>query len=180
MKCSVMAASLAVVFALASAPAYAKHHHHSKRATSALSVAGGCSTDNSGRIACYNAAPASGAEGLKGLVPNSPSRGVRQASLGASGDPRPKAWCGWWLRHYLGVADRAYNRASQWIHYGTNAHGPGSGVIVVWWHHVGIITGGSMDHWVVKSGNDGHAVQERERSLRGVIAYRLPNGIALR
>jgi hypothetical protein len=84
------------------------------------------------------------------------------------------------MRHYLGVADRAYNLARNWARYGTPVSGPEIGAIVVWRHHVGQITGRTGGGWIVKSGNDGHAVRERERSLRGVIAYRVPNGIALR
>jgi hypothetical protein len=26
-------------------------------------------------------------------------------------DIRPRAWCGWWMRQQLGVADRAFNLA---------------------------------------------------------------------
>lgn len=96
----------------------------------------------------------------------------------APGDPRPSAWCGWWLRQHLGVADRLYNLARAWARYGQPAHGPGEGVIVVWRHHVGIITGRADGQWIVKSGNDGHAVRERPRSLAGVIAFRQPNGMA--
>lgn len=95
-------------------------------------------------------------------------------------DPRPSRWCGWWMRHHLGVSDKAGNLARWWAGYGSKAHGPSVGVIVVWRHHVGIITGRSDSGWVVKSGNDGHRVRERERSLRGVIAYRWPNGYAMR
>lgn len=96
-------------------------------------------------------------------------------------DPRPRAWCGWWLRQYLGVKDRAGNLARWWADFGTRASGPAVGVIVVWARgrgrgHVGIITGRTDSGWIVKSGNDGHAVRERERSLRGVIAYRWPHG----
>jgi hypothetical protein len=93
-------------------------------------------------------------------------------------DVRPRAWCGWQMRQWLGVADRSGNLARWWARYGTNAHGPAVGAIVVWSHHVGIITGRTDSGWVVKSGNDGRAVRERERSLRGVIAYRWPNRYA--
>lgn len=95
---------------------------------------------------------------------------------GNRADPRPRAWCGWFMRQYLGVKDRAGNLARWWAHFGTPAHGPAIGVLVVWRHHVGIITGRTDGGWIVKSGNDGHAVRERERSLRGVIAYRWPHG----
>ena len=91
-------------------------------------------------------------------------------------DPRPSRWCGWAMRQWLGVKDRAGNLARWWAGFGSPAHGPAVGVIVVWRHHVGIITGRSDSGWIVKSGNDGHAVRERERSLRGVIAYRWPHG----
>lgn len=87
-------------------------------------------------------------------------------------DPRPARWCGWWLRQHLGVSDRSLNLARNWARYGSNANGPGYGVIVVWRHHVGIITGSTATGWIVKSGNDGGRVRERERNLRGVIAYR--------
>lgn len=95
-----------------------------------------------------------------------------EAPIVGGRDPRPRSWCGWWLRHYLGVADRRFNLARNWANYGSPAGGPGVGTIVVWRSHVGIITGRSGDGWIVKSGNDDHAVRERERPLRGVIAYR--------
>jgi hypothetical protein len=90
-------------------------------------------------------------------------------------DPRPHAWCGWWLRQQLGVADTAYNLARNWSHFGSPAGGPAIGAIVVFWHHVGLITARTGSGWVIKSGNDGHAVRERERSLRGAIAFRWPS-----
>src|SRR5690348_6546988 len=62
-------------------------------------------------------------------------------------DPRPRAWCGWQLRQWLGVADRRYNRARAWAHYGSPAHGPHVGAIVVWPHHVGIITARTAEGW---------------------------------
>jgi hypothetical protein len=92
-------------------------------------------------------------------------------------DARPSKWCGWWMRQYLHVADRAGNQARWWANYGSKAIGPAVGVIVVWPHHVGVITGRTEAGWIVKSGNDGHDVRERVRSLHGVIAFRWPNGI---
>lgn len=100
--------------------------------------------------------------------------------MASHGDPKPRAWCGWWMRQELNVADRAGNLARWWARYGGNAHGPAVGAIVVWPHHVGIITAKTESGWVVKSGNDGHAVRERERSLRGVIAFRWPGQVASR
>jgi len=94
------------------------------------------------------------------------------------GDPRPARWCGWWMRQHLGVADRRGNLARWWAGYGSPSHGPAVGALVVWRHHVGIITGRTETGWVVKSGNDGRAVRERERSVRGAIAFRWPNAWA--
>jgi len=88
---------------------------------------------------------------------------------------RPRAWCGWWMRKYLGVADQAGNMARWWARFGSPAPGPEAGAIVVWHHHVGIITGGAPGRWIVKSGNDGHAVRERVRSVANAIAFRRPS-----
>jgi hypothetical protein len=48
----------------------------------------------------------------------------------------------------------------------------------VWPHHVGVIRGGpnSSGEYLVESGNDGHAVRTRYRSLSGVIAFRYVGG----
>jgi hypothetical protein len=65
-----------------------------------------------------------------------------------------------------------YNLARSWAHYGSNAGGPAIGAIVVWRHHVGKIVGRENGQWIVQSGNDGHAVRTRPRSLAGAIAFR--------
>lgn len=90
-------------------------------------------------------------------------------------DPRPTAWCGWQMRQWLGVADRAYNLARKWAGFGSRASGPAPGVIAVYPHHVGIVVSvPGPGRMVMKSGNDGHAIRTRERSTRGVIAWRWP------
>ena len=95
-------------------------------------------------------------------------------------DYRPRAWCGWWLRTQLGVRDANYNLARNWAHYGHAAGGPGPGVIVVWWHHVGRIVGPCNGNvCLIESGNDGHAVRTRLRSVAGAIAFRVPGAITL-
>jgi len=85
------------------------------------------------------------------------------------------------MRKHLGVANPAGNLARWWAGYGTRANGPAVGVIVVWARgrrsgHVGIITGRNERGWIVKSGNDGHAVRERVRSVANAIAFRWPTG----
>jgi hypothetical protein len=90
---------------------------------------------------------------------------------------RPAAWCGWWMGKQLGLLDRSLWLARNWARVGTNAGGPAVGAVVVWPHHVGIITGKSTGgRWVVKSGNDGHAVRERPRRLDRAIAFRFVRG----
>jgi len=66
----------------------------------------------------------------------------------------------------------SYNLARSWAHYGSDAGGPAVGAIVVWRHHVGKIVGQDSGQWIVQSGNDGHAVRTRPRSLAGAIAFR--------
>ena len=85
---------------------------------------------------------------------------------------RPAAWCGWWLGRHLGMSRRDHWLARNWARVGHSAGKPGVGVVVVWRHHVGIITGRAGAKWVIKSGNDGHAVRERPRSISGAIAFR--------
>ena len=86
---------------------------------------------------------------------------------------RPAAWCGWYMRSQVGAdPGPQYNLARSWAQYGSNAGGPSVGTIVVWSHHVGKIVGQENGQWIVESGNDGHAVRTRPRSLAGAIAFR--------
>lgn len=87
--------------------------------------------------------------------------------------PRPGAWCGWWMRSQKGGGPE-YNIARNWAKRGTSAGGPQVGAVVVWPHHVGVITGKAANgQWIVKSGNDSNAVRERPRSVAGAIAFRI-------
>jgi hypothetical protein len=85
---------------------------------------------------------------------------------------RPSEWCGWEMRQLVGSdPGPAFNLARNWARWG--APGPvGVGAVVVWSHHVGKIVGQQDGQWVVVSGNDGHAVRTRPRTLAGVIAIR--------
>lgn len=88
-----------------------------------------------------------------------------------SSNGRPSAWCGWQMRQWKGGGPEL-NLARNWAHVGSPT-GPEVGAVVVWSHHVGLITGkASNGMWIVKSGNDGHQVRERPRSVAGAIAFR--------
>ncbi len=81
---------------------------------------------------------------------------------------RPRKWCGWWMRTQLGGGPHL-NVAWNWSKYGSPS-GPQVGAVVVWRHHVGIITGRAANgKWIVKSGNDGGRVRERARSVKGAV-----------
>lgn len=82
------------------------------------------------------------------------------------------------MRQWFSVRDRTYNLAREWARYGTDAGGPAIGAIVVWTHHVGVIAGKGARGWIVRSGNDGGRVRERERSVAGAIAFRWPPRMA--
>lgn len=125
-------------------------------------------------------------ERLFHLQPSAPVRyasphGVRHirrtAGITSGGRPsecRGIAWCGCWLRLRYGIADVKLNVARAWSRIGNAVAGPVVGAIAVWPHHVGEITGvPGPGRIILKSGNDGGAVRERERSTRGVIAYRV-------
>lgn len=80
--------------------------------------------------------------------------------------PRPAKWCGWYMRTQLGGGPE-FNLAANWRRYGS----PGSpqvGAVVVWPHHVGMITGQTASgQWIVKSGNYSNRVHEGPRSIAG-------------
>lgn len=97
-----------------------------------------------------------------------------EAQTRSHADPRPRAWCGWWLRQHFGIGDRSLNVARLWARIGHPAAAPAPGVVAVWPHHVGVITAvPGPGRIVLLSGNDGHAVRNRERSTRGIIALRV-------
>ncbi|MGD9846979.1 MAG: hypothetical protein AB7U47_16515 [Variibacter sp.] len=89
---------------------------------------------------------------------------MRRTGLG----PRPRAWCGWWMRSQRGGGPE-FNVAWNWRRYGRPAE-PQVGAVVIWRHHVGEITGrASNGMWIVRSGNDGGRVRERARSVSGAL-----------
>jgi hypothetical protein len=93
-------------------------------------------------------------------------------SVGADAAGR---WCGNYARTHLVNRDpgTAYNLACNWQNWGSPSYAH-EGAMVVWCskhhHHVGKITGPcSGNVCVVTSGNDGHAVRTRARSVAGAI-----------
>jgi len=95
---------------------------------------------------------------------------VKPDSAGRHGaGPRPSRWCGWYMRTQLGGGPE-YNLARNWAKRGRPLNGPRVGAVVVWSHHVGLITGKTNDgQWIVRSGNDGGRVRERPRSVAGAV-----------
>lgn len=90
--------------------------------------------------------------------------GMRHSGLG----PRPRQWCGWWMRSRRGGGPE-FNVAWNWRKYGS-ATSPQVGAVVVWRHHVGEIVGRAANgQWIVRSGNDGGAVRTRARSVAGAV-----------
>ena len=62
----------------------------------------------------------------------------------------------------------SFNLAPNWARWGRP--GPaGVGAVVVWAHQVGKIVDRENGQWLVESGNDGHAVRTRPRSIAGAI-----------
>jgi len=107
-------------------------------------------------------------------VKNSQEFSYLRIDNGPSGrnQARPVAWCGWEMRRLVGVdPGPSFNLARNWAHWGRP--GPaGIGAVVVWPHHVGKIVGQQNGEWIVESGNDGHALRTRPRSIAGAIAIR--------
>jgi len=94
----------------------------------------------------------------------------RYASTGSrsGAGPRPRAWCGWWMRTQRGGGAHL-NVAWNWSKWGRPS-GPQVGAVVVWRHHVGEIVGRAPNgQWLVRSGNDGGAVRTRARSVAGAV-----------
>jgi hypothetical protein len=168
MRLAILAALCATLFAT-NADAQPRHRHHHRPVA--------INSELFGFFGLFDGPPAAHAAHRK-RHRRTPSHGLRRVMAEGAGRAigrRPRAWCGWQMRKWLGVANPAANLARWWAGFGRPAHGPKIGAIVVWRHHVGKITGRAKDgRWIVKSGNDGHRVRERPRSVAGAIAFRLP------
>lgn len=105
--------------------------------------------------------------------------GLSGVSMAADRPPGcPHAWCGCWLGKRLGLHDRSLWLARNWSRVGQSLDGPRKNAVVVWRHHVGLVIGVQPGKIMVLSGNDGHRVRARWRSMRGVIAWRDVSGRA--
>lgn len=94
--------------------------------------------------------------------------GLASLTGGYNAGPRPRKWCGWWMRTQLGGGPE-YNLAWNWRKYGSPAS-PQVGAVVVWRGHVGMIVGEAGNgKWLVKSGNWGGRVATAARSVRGAV-----------
>lgn len=85
----------------------------------------------------------------------------------------PHAWCGCWLAMQKGLHDARLNLAANWARVFGHPTEPRPGAVVVWRHHVGELVAPVRGRiWIVRSGNDGHRVRVRPRSIAGAIAFR--------
>jgi hypothetical protein len=104
-------------------------------------------------------------------LPVAPAEARGHSTASTHSGARPARWCGWWMRTQKGGGPE-YNLARNWIHWGRPSD-PHVGAVVVWPHHVGMITGRTAGgEWIVRSGNDGGRVRERPRSVAGA-AFRV-------
>lgn len=85
-------------------------------------------------------------------------------------------WCGFYMMKYFGKTDSRLALAINWRHEGSPSPGPCAGCVVVWNHHVGLLTGqDEKGNWILHSGNDGNAVRTHPISaafLRSAVAFR--------
>jgi hypothetical protein len=153
MKLTTLTAAIAVLFVFAQSAQAREHHHYRHHRHMA-------------QQADTFSAPPLGFWGPQAAGFSGP-----QAAAGHVGG-RPAAWCGWEMRQLVSSdPGPSFNLARNWTHWGHS--GPvGVGAVVVWPHHVGKIVGQQDGQWIVQSGNDGHAVRTRPRSIAGVIAVR--------
>jgi hypothetical protein len=137
---------------------YHRHHHHHM----------GASRGAFGRTGSSPALPI----GLYGFAAANASFDRAVTAYRGRGQARPAAWCGWEMRRLVGSdPGPSYNLARNWAHWGRP--GPARvGAVVVWSHHVGKIVGRENGQWIIESGNDGHALRTRPRSIAGAIAIR--------
>lgn len=177
MKSTVLAVAVATTMMMFAQSAYARDHHHRQHHHDGhhhrLIASRGM------RAKPQRGWPASGASGwtsqatteLFASAGSAPSE-QSDARYRRRGGGRPAAWCGWEMRHLVGAdPGPSFNLARNWTRWGRPG-AAGIGAVVVWSHHVGKIVGQENGEWIIESGNDGHALRTRPRSIAGAIAIR--------
>jgi len=152
---------LAVCFAAAAPAQTSPHRHHHRHVAHHTGHAQSLASEHHHkRLAVHNVGTKTKTASIRWLGP----------------DARPAQWCGWFMRQVFHVADRSYNWAPNWAHWGHASLGPQVGAVVVWTYHVGLIAGppDKQGRWLVRSGNDGNAVRTRYLSVAKAIAFRMP------
>lgn len=194
--CAVIGVAVAMALAIPPAEARPKHPgihkahqyaragrsaRHPRRATKAGARRAAVQVARSGECDPWVGGMCGAGVNVPVIRPSNIRRGAKSASVRHSGRPAgcPRAYCGCWLALRLfGHHVRSLWLARNWARIGRPASGPAPGVIAVYARgrrggHVGIVTAvPGPGRIVLLSGNDGRRVRERERSTRGVIAYR--------
>jgi hypothetical protein len=177
MKSTVLAVAVSTTMMMFAQSAYARDHHHRQHRHDGhhhrlIASRGMRAEPQRG----WAASSASGwtSQATKRLFASAGDASSKQsnARYRGRGGRRPAAWCGWEMRHLVGAdPGPSFNLARNWTRWGRP--GPaGIGAVVVWSHHVGKIVGQENGEWIIESGNDGHALRTRPRSIAGAIAIR--------
>ncbi len=96
----------------------------------------------------------------------------------SAGDGRPRdcygiPWCGCWLRHQLGLADKRLNAVRSWYSVGQPSSKQVGAIAIIRPSHVGLVVGiAENGDPIIKSGNHNHRVATATYSARRVVAYR--------
>jgi hypothetical protein len=178
MKSTVLAVAVATTMMMFAQSAYARDHHHrhdyyrnghhhrliASRGMGAEPQWGWPASSASGW-------PSQATTGLFASAGSARSEQSNARYHGRGGGP-PAAWCGWEMRRLVGAdPGPSFNLARNWTRWGRPG-AAGIGAVVVWPHHVGKIVGKENGEWIIESGNDGHALRTRPRSIAGAIAIR--------
>jgi uncharacterized protein (TIGR02594 family) len=169
MKYTLAVAALCAAIALPSA-AQARHKHYQRAIPAPVQ---NCEMDNNGKSFC-----------VAGKVFNIAQTQVSHRATAEGPDPRPAAWCAWWLRRYLGIAKSAfprgaYNLARSFASIGRPAQKGCTGCIAVFSRgrggHVGLVESWDANgNPVILSGNFNHGVGVGAHPAKRLIALRWP------
>jgi hypothetical protein len=173
MKSTVLAVAVATTTMMFAQSAYAREHHHRHGHHHRFVVSRGIRAEPQwGWLASGGSGWTSQATTRLFASAGSAPSDQSNARYRDRGGGRPAAWCGWEMRHLVGAdPGPSFNLARNWTRWGRPG-AAGIGAVVVWPHHVGKIVGQEHGEWIIESGNDGHALRTRPRSIAGAIAIR--------